>query len=133
MKLAFCIDDARGMLWGGRRQSRDRVLCARIAEHARACGLPLYVTPYTAKLFDGEDVCLLNEPQPPRDAFYFAEDGALPLASADTVYLYHWGRHYPADRFFEEDLAALGFVLRSSETFAGSSHDAVLEEIYQRA
>ena len=49
MTLIFCIDDGGGMLFGGKRQSRDRVLNQYLL--SRIGDAPLWVTPYSASLF----------------------------------------------------------------------------------
>ena len=133
MILMVCIDDRNGMMFNHRRQSRDRVLCARmleIAKHTR-----LHVTPYTQKIFDpAAPLCVHDTPWLVAGAgeCYFAEDGEIPMENVEQVYLYRWNRAYPGDKFFDADLAALGFVLTHSDDFAGSSHEQITEEIYVR-
>ena len=131
MILMVCIDDRSGMMFNHRRQSRDRVLCARMLEIAK--GSRLHVTPYTQKIFDPtaplsvSDTPWLHAGQ---GEYYFAEDGEIPMERVEQVYLYRWNRAYPGDRFFDADLAVLGFALMQSEDFSGSSHDQITEEIY---
>ena len=133
MILMVCIDDRGGMMFNHRRQSRDRVLCARMLEIAKdSC---LHVTPYTQKIFDtAAPLCVSDAPwlKAAEGEYYFAEDGEIPMERVEQVYLYRWNRAYTGDRYFEADLAALGFVLTRSEDFAGSSHDQMTEEIYVR-
>ncbi len=131
MILMVCIDDRGGMMFNHRRQSRDRVLCARMLDIAKDSRL--HVTPYTQKIFDpAAPLCVGDAPwhNAALGEYYFAEDGEIPMADVEGVYLYRWNRAYPGDRFFDCDLAALGFVLAKSEDFAGSSHDQITEEIY---
>lgn len=131
MNLIICIDDAGGMMFNRRRQSRDRVLCARLLEMTK--GARLWVTPYTARQFeDGAELCVSDTPwaDAAEGDYYFAEDGEIPVENAEKIYLYRWNRLYPSDRKFTADLSALGFVQKGSEDFAGYSHECITEEIY---
>ena len=131
MILMVCIDDAGGMMFNHRRQSRDRVLCARMSEIAKDS--VLHVTPYTQKIFDAASpLCVSDAPwlAAGQGEYYFAEDGEIPMERVEKVYLYRWNRAYPGDRFFDVDLAALGFEMIQSEDFTGSSHEQITEEIY---
>ena len=134
MKLIVCIDDAGGMMFNHRRQSQDRVLRARLLDLAK--GSRLWVTPYTAKQFgqDSEALCVSQTPwlDAAQDDYYFAEDGEISAENAEKIYLYRWNRLYPSDRKFTVDLSALGFVQKSSEDFAGYSHECITEEIYMK-
>lgn len=131
MILMVCIDDRGGMMFNHRRQSRDRVLCARMLDIAK--GARLHVTPYTQKIFDpAAPLCVSDAPWLEAGAgeYYFAEDGEIPMADVEKVYLYRWNRAYPGERFFDADLATLGFTLTHSEDFSGYSHECITEEIY---
>lgn len=131
MNLIICIDDAGGMMFNRRRQSRDRVLCARLSELAK--GARLWVTPYTARQFEGgAELCVSDTPwtDAAEGDYYFAEDGDIPMGNVEKIYLYRWNRLYPSDRKFSADLSALGFALQGSEDFAGYSHECITEEIY---
>lgn len=131
MNLIICIDDAGGMMFNRRRQSRDRGLCARLSELTK--GAKLWVTPYTARQFeDGATLCVSDTPWTDAKTgdYYFAEDGEIFVENAEKIYLYRWNRLYPSDRKFTTDLSALGFVLTQQEDFAGYSHECITEEVY---
>ena len=133
MILMLCIDDAGGMMFNHRRQSRDRVLCAKLLDVAAPKAL--HVTPYTEKIFEQDaPLCVSDTPwlNAQSGEYYFAEDGEIAIERAEQVYLYRWNRAYPGDRYFAYDLAALGFVLASSEDFAGYSHESITQEHYIR-
>ena len=51
MKMIFCIDDKNGMMFFGKRQSQDSVLREWIINYAK--GSKLWMSPYSAKQFDG--------------------------------------------------------------------------------
>lgn len=126
MTLIFCIDDDGGMLFGGRRQSRDRVLNEYIQNLIGES--PLWVTPYTAKLFPA------GKPLSDCDGtgYYFVEDGAYDLARAEEVILCRWNRRYPGDVFLDVDAVKAGFRKVSTEEPAGSSHEKITIETYRR-
>ena len=133
MILMVCIDDRGGMMFNHRRQSRDRVLCARMLEIVKESRL--HVTPYTQKIFDPTaPLCVSDTPWVAvKDGeYYFAEDGEIPAKGIEKIYLYRWNRLYPSDRKFTVDLSALGFVQKNSEDFAGYSHECITEEIYMK-
>ena len=53
MKLIVCLSEDSGMMFNRRRQSRDRVLCEDVVKTVRERGGMLYLSPYSAPLFDG--------------------------------------------------------------------------------
>ena len=131
MILIACVDDNMGMAFNGRRQSRDRGVLARI--RGLVGDNNLWVSPYTAKLFDGTvqsaedflDRCGDND-------FAFTELAAPGkiARSIDRVVLYRWNRVYPADVHFDLDLT--GWKLVSTAEFSGTSHERITEEIYEK-
>lgn len=133
MKLIFCIDDNNGIMFNNRRQSRDSVLCERVA--ALCEGSVLWMSEYSAKLFEDADGLKADNDYMTKagdDDFCFVEDLDYSLEDCTQVVLYKWNRHYPSDRYFEADLKALGFKLISKYDFAGSSHKKITEEIYRK-
>ena len=48
----------------------------------------------------------------------------------EKIILYRWNRVYPADVHFPIDFS--GWKLVQAEEFAGSSHEKITEEIYER-
>ena len=133
MHLIVCVDDRMGMSFGGRRQSRDRVLCEDLIRTVEKSGAALYLSPYSAPLFEA-CACLRVSERYLEDAgehdFCFCER-ELPLACAggfDSVTLYRWNRHYPSDRKLELDLSRYRLV--EATEFVGSSHDKITKEVY---
>ena len=129
MTAIVCVDSRGGMAFDGRRQSRDRVLCA---DAARLCGR-LRMLPQSAMLFaelpDAAEVCeeLLRE-----DGVYFVETDSLDTAELDELILYRWNRLYPADLWLRFDPRKRGMELIGSEDFAGSSHERITREIWRK-
>ena len=54
------------------------------------------------------------------------------LEQTKRIVIYRWNRHYPADIRWEPDLAAMGFVLKETAEFPGTSHEKITREVYER-
>ena len=132
MTVYFCLDDRGGMLFGGRRQSRDAALLADLAT-----GLPgvLTIDPFSEKLIApaGIPYVLAGEVLP-EDSHFFLENRSpetlLPLA--EKVVIYRWNRHYPSDVRWEGTPGDFGFTLAETSEFPGKSHDCITKEVYVR-
>lgn len=134
MKLIVCLDDAGGMMFNHRRQSRDRVLIADMIHHVG--DTPLWVSPYSAPLF-GKNAPTLQATLNPLELakatdYCFLEDTPLPptLDDVNELVIYRWNRLYPSDVRFTCDTSA--FVLAESTEFVGSSHDKITKEIWKK-
>ncbi len=136
MKIIVCLDDFGGMMFNHRRQSRDRILIADIAEMIGDA--PLYMCPYSAPLF--VDVAITTQvhenflDRVKRGDWCFVEDRLLtPYAEEiETVVVYRWNRHYPSDQTFDLDLVANGFCLKDRAEFPGYSHEMITKETFIR-
>ena len=132
MILILCADNSMGLCFNGRRQSRDRALCARLLGHC--AGAPLYLSPYSAGLFAPApglcaDPAFAEKAGPGEYAFFETDDPAPWLDKAEKIILYRWNRDYPADLHLK---LPREWKLSSSFDFAGSSHPTITEEIYIR-
>lgn len=136
MNVILCVDSRCGMMFHHRRQSKDRVLLERIATLCE--GKPLYMNAYSYQMFRSlaiknltVDEAFLCHAGP--DAYCFVEDRPLlPYEEQiESITLYHWNRHYPADLYFDLPLAGK-WQLVSREEFKGSSHDKITQEVYRR-
>ena len=114
MKLIVCIDEKKGMMFNHRRQSQDRVLRDDIRKECQ--GSILRMNAYSAGLFEKDadvetTVQIFSSEdflaQASEDDCCFVEDQdvSLWLEQADTVILYEWKRHYPADLYFTAELS----------------------------
>ena len=120
-------------MFGGRRQSQDRILRARILDMAKNCRL--FMTEYSAKQFEENDNIIVSErylKKAKSDDFCFIEDGAFSFDDVSEIIIYRWNRHYPSDVRFDIDLNENGFTLYHSEDFEGSSHEKITEEKYRK-
>ena len=134
MRVIVCLDDRGGMMFNGRRQSKDRVLIRDVV--ASLDGKPLALSPYSAPLFAETELPLavsetfLDEAG--AETVCFVEDRALRpyLDRIDRLVIYRWNRHYPSDLSLDLDPIAEGFHLGETSEFEGSSHKTVTKEIY---
>lgn len=130
MIIAACVDEAMGLQFNGRRQSRDRIVMEQLCAMA---GDRLRVSPASAKLMEpgsayvGEDYltgagagdwCFVE------DTSYLALEQEI-----QQIVLFQWNRSYPADLYFQfpgEWTAA------ECREFAGSSHEKITVEVYRK-
>lgn len=141
MKLIVCIDEKKGMMFNHRRQSQDRVLRDDIRKECQ--GSILRMNAYSAGLFEkdadvGTTVQIFSSEdflaQASEDDCCFVEDQdvSLWLEQADTVILYQWNRHYPADLYFTAELSEDTWQMERQEDFAGSSHEKITKTVYAK-
>lgn len=135
MRLIICLDDRNGMLFGGRRQSRDHAVTERTL--ALTAGSKLWMDEYSAMLFPDESGVFVDEAfldRAEKTDFCFVEDKQfLPITDKiEQIVVFKWNRPYPADTWFPLDLAAEPWKLVKTEDFAGNSHDKITMEVYTR-
>lgn len=134
MKVIVCIDDEGGMLFNGRRQSRDPAVVEDIISETQENRL--LISPFSEKLFlekKGVKICKNPLARAKKEDFCFIEE--LPLLpyvdDIDTLIIYKWNRLYPSDKFFDISLTDCGFKLCEASEFEGVSHEKITKEIYK--
>lgn len=133
MKLIFCIDDKKGMMFFGKRQSQDSVLREWIINHTS--GNKLWMSTYSAKQFSDQTNYVVDDNYITNAMvgdFCFIEDKEYSLDNVSEIILCKWNRKYQADKVFDIDLKANGFKKVSSEDIKGSSHDKITIETYKK-
>ncbi len=133
MNLIVCLDKSKGMLFGGKRQSRDSILCEKVLEIAN--GSKLFMSNSSAKLFQNTDNITADEnflTKASQNEYVFAECEINSLSNVEKLIVFLWNRDYPGDTFFEFDLKAEGFKRVAKEDFEGSSHKNITVEIYEK-
>jgi hypothetical protein len=126
----MCVSKNGGISFNNRRQSRDEEVCK---DMIALTGGDLFVSEYSAKLFDGiGKVQICDDGKISAEQYYFAEREMpeVDKQSISELILYHWNREYPADRFFDIDLKC--FWLKGNVEFAGKSHDCIRRERWVR-
>lgn len=129
MIVALCVDDRMGLMFMGRRLSKDALLRQRLLELS---GGALRMSGYSAKQFEtevysGEDY-LSGAGQ---GDWCFCENGDYAGFSGkiERIVLFNWNREYPADLWFEFPGE---WHLVSAEDFPGKSHEKITMEVYER-
>ena len=133
MKLIFCIDDKKGMMFFGKRQSQDSVLREWIINHTS--GNKLWMSTYSAKQFSDQTNYVVDDNYITNAMvgdFCFIEDKEYSLDNVSEIILCKWNRKYQADKVFDIDLKANGFKQVSSEDIKGSSHDKITIETHKK-
>ena len=129
MTIYICLDDRNGLQFNKRRQSRDSAVLEDIRSQLSG---NLLIEPFSEKLIREALIPYVLPPENAAD--YFAED--IPsqevLDNTKKLVIYRWNRHYPSDIRWEPDLNALGFVLKETIEFPGSSHEKITREVYER-
>lgn len=129
MTLYICLDDRNGLKFNKRRQSRDAAVLedirSQIAENLR-------IEPFSEKLIQEAEIPYVLSSEAAED--YFAEDVPSEeiLNQTERIVIYRWNRHYPADVRWDPDLSALGFSLRETTEFPGTSHEKITREVYEK-
>lgn len=137
MIVIVCLDDGNGMMFNGRRQSRDRAVIEDVALLSKDS--KLYVKEYSYKLFSDLNLQnvvvssdMLNEAE---DGEYcFVEDMSVGTFSEkiERLIIYKWNRVYPADFYFDMPVDK-GWQLSEIKEFVGTSHEKITKEIYINA
>lgn len=130
MTLVLCADDRGGLLFNGRRQSRDRAVTADILTEGE--GGTLWMDAYSKGQFPEDapiQVCEAFPPPGPGDLFFLERQDPIPLLPrASRLIVYRWNRLYPSDRRLP--LPPGGWKLLSQAQFPGHSHKQITKEVY---
>ena len=132
-----CVDDRGGVMFNGRRLSRDRLLRRRLL--ADLAGRTLWMNRYSRAQFDetGNMRLRVNEDflsMAGAGEYCFVE--GLPLRPhlerIEGLILFRWNRRYPADTFLDLSPADPPWHLVRREDFPGNSHQILTKEVYAR-
>lgn len=130
MTVYLCLDDRGGLLFNGRRLSRDAIL---LADMAAMVPEALTIDPFSEKLIAAAGIPFaLAGDEIPEDAHFFLEnrDPEAVLPMAQGLVIYRWNRHYPSDVRWEGNPAEYGFTLSETTEFPGKSHERITKEVY---
>lgn len=132
--MILCVDDRGGMLFGGRRLSRDRAVCQHILDMAG--GTAVWMNGYSQKMFsefEGNVCAFSGDPdQIATHEYLFAEDQDVEalLSKANVLILYRWNRVYPSDVKLPLPLPEAKWKQVTAEDFPGNSHEKITCEVY---
>ena len=134
MRIIVCLDDKDGMLFGTRRQSKDRCLRRDMLE--MTAGSLLWMNSYSANQFQEEapqiriSESFLEEAE--AGQWCFIENAPVPqsLDEIEQVVIYRWNRQYPATVRFPMDRFSPRWKLAETRDFPGHSHEIITKEVY---
>ena len=134
MTVVVCTDNRGGMLFAGRRTSRDRAMLADLGE--RLAGRRLLCHPYSEKLLTDAGL----SPTVREDCLDVAEDGdvvfveCLPLLPhrerIACLIVYSWGEAYPYDTRLDLLPREEGYRLTDTAELVGYSHKVITREVF---
>lgn len=131
VRIFVCLDDQNGMLFHGRRQSRDRAVVADMLLDAQ--GL-LWAAPFSQKLLGEEATCCEDFLQRAGlgDCCFVEDRVPEKLEPVESVTVYRWNQVYPADLHWTLELDKAPWRLTKREEFPGYSHERITKEVYVR-
>lgn len=136
MTVIVCLSDGGGMLFGGRRNSRDKAV---IADISKMCdGGALFVGGISEPLFAESDASVISVTDPLSSAgdgdFVFIEDRSLSpyKDKISELIIYRWNRKYPFDFSLDLTPKELGMKLSESLDFKGNSHEKITRETWRK-
>ena len=134
MTVIVCTDSRGGMLFLGRRVSRDREIIADIA----AMGKPVLCHSFSEKYLRttplAHTVCdtLLTDAAPEDICFVEHLPLAPYLSRIDRLIVYNFGEPYPFDYALDITPRNVGFRLSDTREIVGYSHKTILKEVYEK-
>jgi hypothetical protein len=130
MNIIACIDDNKGQLFNGRRQSKDIQVISKILNITE--GKNLLINSFSEKLFEEKAIVNVDFLECAGEGdFCFIENVSASeyIEKINKVYLFKWNRKYPSDFTFDLELEN-NFHLVSVEEFQGNSHELVTLEVW---
>lgn len=130
------VDDNNGIFFNRRRQSRDSTVIKKVASLANAKNSYLLMNSYSSVLFESDELrnAIVSDKflEIANDEDYCFVEG-MPLtpyiSKIQQLIVFRWNRRYPADMYFDINLAD-GWSLIDTEEFKGTSHDKITMEVY---
>ena len=135
MTVIVCLDNANGMMFNHRRQSRDANVIKDILKTIN--GASLLISPYSEPLFSQEECSASVSDSFLVDAaaedYCFVENTSVAefKEKISQLVIYKWNRDYPADFYFDIDYAN-DYELETTLDFIGTSHEKITREVYVR-
>ena len=133
MTTIVCIDEKDGLLFLGKRQSRDAAVRDYILRK-KGKGR-LLMNAYSAKQFETADgITVTEDPlaEAKEDDVCFIENLPLSLSLPHTLLTVLWNRRYPADTFLDRAALHRCFTPVKTEEFVGKAHEKITVVTYRR-
>ena len=135
MTVIVCLDNANGMMFNHRRQSRDVNVVKDILNTIK--GTSLLIAPYSEPLFSQAECSVSISDSFLTDAdandYCFVENTSVAKfkEKISKLIIYKWNRDYPSDFYFDIDYAN-DYKLETTLDFVGTSHEKITKEVYVR-
>lgn len=135
MTVIVCLDNANGMMFNHRRQSRDAYVVKDILNTIK--GTSLLIAPYSEPLFSQAECSVSISDSFLTDAdandYCFVENTSVAKfkEKISKLIIYKWNRDYPSDFYFDIDYAN-DYKLETTLDFVGTSHEKITKEVYVR-
>ncbi|MEY8508205.1 ribonuclease Z [Lachnospiraceae bacterium 42-17] len=135
MVIIVCLDENGGMLFNGRRQSRDKAVAERIRGLCK--GKRLWMNSYSYRLYGR-----MEGVEAAKDEHFLMKAGEGEMCLLETeklkpvegkiekIIVFRWNRKYPADMSIDWEPDKWERV--STLEFPGVSHEKITEEVYKR-
>ena len=134
MLVAWCVDNNNGLMFNGRRVSRDKAVyddyisTSQNKIYAQSCSEDI-LGAYASVIFSDNPF----DDAGADDSVFIESLAVMPyISKIDKIYVYKWNRDYPSDLKVDIDPTALGFKITETVEFPGNSHDIISKEIYVR-
>ena len=133
--LIACVDDNYGLLFNGRRVSKDETVIKKLLETIG--NNKLWMSEYTSSLFQEEEsknilidnAFLIKAAE--NDYCFIECDVPEDIKSkVEKVIFFKWNREYPSDTKFDIDLSL--YKIDQACEFEGKSHKKITMEVYSR-
>lgn len=134
MVIIVCLDDKDGMLFAGRRQSRDCVVSRKILDITQSS--KLWISQYSVPLFELTDNIFADEhfmelASEGDYCFVEKQDISNYIGKVERIVVFRWNRIYPSDVKFPMQLISNGWTKKIVDEFPGKSHERITMEVYQ--
>lgn len=135
MTVIVCLDNANGMMFNHRRQSRNANVVKDILNTIK--GTSLLIAPYSEPLFSQAECSVSISDSFLTDAdandYCFVENTSVAKfkEKISKLIIYKWNRDYPSDFYFDIDYAN-DYKLETTLDFVGTSHEKITKEVYVR-
>lgn len=130
MTVIICVDNNGGILFNGKRQSKDRIFRKYLLDIVEKKNSRIAMLPYTYSQFKEDEGKELTDV---KEEFSFDEDyifleRAIPILweKVNNLILCCWNRDYPADEYFNLPIG-VECILRNTEEIVSDSHTLTIE------
>lgn len=130
MTVIICVDNNGGILFNGKRQSKDRALRKYLLDIVEKEKCRIAMSSYTYSQFKEDE---RKEIIDVKERFSFDEDyiffeQAIPISweKVNNLILCCWNRDYPADEYFNLPIG-VECILQKTEEIVSDSHTLTIE------